>query len=119
MIFFDNMNKDYKIENTDTKIHIEMADTFFKRFLGLMGKSKLPEETGLLITPCNSIHMMFMRFSIDAVYLDKDMRVLKVVENLKPWIGLSMCLKAQSVLEMAAGEAARLGIVAGVRLVGV
>jgi len=111
------MDKIFKVENTDNIVHIQTADTFFKRFLGLMGRKKLPPAAGLLITPCNSIHMMFMRFSIDAVYLDKGMKVLKVKKNVLPWIGLSMCLKAESVVEMTAGEAERLGIVVGVRLV--
>lgn len=109
--------KKFKIENTEKVIYIRLADTFFKRFLGLMGRKKLPTATGLLITPCNSIHMMFMRFSIDAVYLDKDMKVLKVAKNILPWIGLSMCLKAESVVEMTAGEADSSGIIEGIRLV--
>lgn len=110
------MIKQYKIENTDKTINIELADTFFKRFLGLMGRKQLSPATGLLIKPCNSIHMMFMRFSIDAVYLDRDMKVVKIAENIMPWIGLSMCQKAESVLEMAAGEARNCGFFEGVIL---
>lgn len=109
--------KEFKTENTDNIVHIETADTFFRRFLGLMGRKKLPPSTGLLITPCNSVHTMFMRFSIDVIYLDKDMKVLKIAKHIKPWIGLSACLKAESVIEMNAGEADRIGIYAGSRLV--
>lgn len=111
------MQKKFKVENTDNIIHIEIADTFFKRFLGLMGRRKLSPSDGLLITPCNSVHMMFMRFSIDVIYLDKDMKVLKIAKNLIPWIGLSAYLKAKSAVEVTAGVADRLGIYEGVRLV--
>ena len=111
------MKKKFRIDGVDNIIHIETADTFFKRFLGLMGRKKLPPSTGLLITPCNSVHMMFMRFSIDVIYLDKDMKVLKIVKHLPTWVGLSACLKAESAVEVAAGEADRLGICEGMRLV--
>ena len=49
----------------------------------------LPPATGLLITPCNSIHMCFMRFAIDAVYLDQQGKILKITCHLRPWLGLS------------------------------
>lgn len=111
------MEKQFKLENTDKIINIEIADTFFKRFLGLMGRKKLSPSEGLLITPCNSVHMMFMRFSIDVIYLDDNMKVLKIVKSLPTWIGLSACLKAKSVVEVATGEADRLGICEGMRLV--
>ena len=111
------MKTKFRIDGVDNIIHIETADTFFKRFLGLMGRKKLSPSEGLLITPCNSVHMMFMRFSIDVIYLDDNMKVLKIVKSLTTWIGLSACLKAKSVVEVATGEADRLGICEGMRLV--
>lgn len=59
--------------------------------------------------------MCFMRFAIDAVYFDSSMTIVKIVSRLHPWIGLSACLKASSVLEMKAGEAERLGLAIGMR----
>ena len=56
-------------ENSET-VTVEIADNFFRRFCGLMGKKNLPARHGLLISPCNSIHMCFMKFPIDAVFLD-------------------------------------------------
>ncbi len=94
----------------------EAADTFLSRFRGLMGRATLPPGRGLLLTPCNSVHMCFMRFAIDVIYLDADDRVLKVVQNLWPWLGLSLCPGARAALEVTAGEAARLGIEKGRRL---
>ncbi|TYZ29256.1 DUF192 domain-containing protein [Selenomonas caprae] len=94
----------------DVQLRLEIADSFWQRFLGLMGRKKLARGTGLLLAPCNSIHMCFMRFSIDAVYIDKEYRVLKVVRDLRPWIGISWCPKAWAVIEMNAGEVARYGL---------
>ena len=99
------------------EIEIIIADSFLMRFAGLMFQQKLPPATGLLLAPCNSVHMCFMRFAIDVVYLDKEYKIIKVVKNLKPWIGLSMCGKAWAVLEMTAGEAERCGCDVGRKLV--
>ena len=97
---------DYFLENGDImQLQIEMADTFLARFRGLMLRKRLPASHGLLIAPCNSIHMCFMRFAIDAIFIDKDYKVLKVARNVKPWIGLAWCWKAWGVVEVSAGEA--------------
>ena len=94
-------------------IDIIIADTFLLRLAGLMFRRKLPEATGLLLAPCNSVHMCFMRFAIDVVYLDKEYNIVKVVNCLRPWIGLSMCANAWAALEMIAGEAERCGLEVG------
>ena len=93
------------------------ADSFFTRFAGLMFRKELPKATGLLLTSCNSVHMCFMRFAIDVIYIDQDYRILKIVENLKPWIGISICSKAWATLEMSAGEAERCGLAVGTKLI--
>ena len=98
-------------------LEIKIADSFFTRLAGLMFQKKIPHAMGLLLAPCNSVHMCFMRFAIDVVYLDKDYKILKIVTNLKPWIGLSMCRKAWATLEMAAGEAERCSLAVGKKLV--
>ena len=87
------------------EIKLKTADTFFSRFRGLMLSKRLPAGHGLLIAPCNSIHMCFMRFAIDAIFIDKDYQVIKVARNVKPWIGLAWCWKAWGVVEVSAGEA--------------
>lgn len=92
-----------------------IADNPWIRLRGLLGRSGLDEDEGLLITPSNSIHMMFMRFAIDAVFLDREMVVVRLVEDLKPW---RMATKrgARAVLELPAGAAARVGITDGMKL---
>lgn len=95
---------------------IERANSIWRRTVGLMGRRGLPEATGLLIEPCGSVHTSFMRFPIDVVYLDRDGRVVKVVPALKPWRMSFGGRRAKSTLELAAGEADRLGVVAGMQL---
>ena len=97
-------------------LEVLTADSFITRFAGLMLKKSLPPATALLLAPCNSVHMCFMRFAIDVVYLDKEYKILKIVKNLKPWIGLSMCSKGWATLEMTAGEAERCGLEVGKKL---
>ena len=89
-------------------IKVEKADTFFKRLIGLIGRKKIDSATGLLIAPCISIHMLFMRFSIDAIFIGKDFRIKKIVRNLKTWTGFAVCLNDWGVIEMEAGAADRL-----------
>ena len=84
----------------------------------MMGRARLPENGGLLIPHCSSIHMMFMRFAIDAVFVDKGGRVLKVYERLRPWLGMVPYVhRADKVAELPAGTAARLGIRPGDQLI--
>lgn len=64
---------------------VRVARTFRERLRGLIGLDSLPPGDGLLIERCNCIHTLFMRFAIDATFLDKDGNVVKVVRNIKPW----------------------------------
>jgi uncharacterized membrane protein (UPF0127 family) len=87
---------------------LEVARNFFARGLGLMGRPALPENGGLLIHDCNGIHMMFMRFPIDAVFVDKKGVVLKTYERLLPWIGMvPFVWRADKVAELPAGTIRR------------
>jgi len=82
---------------------VEMADRLLKRMKGLLGRKKLEEGESLCITPCMSIHTIGMRFSIDAVFLDKRNVVIKVKKNLLPNRITALALRAVSVLELPAG----------------
>jgi uncharacterized membrane protein (UPF0127 family) len=92
-----------------------VADGFGLRFRGLMGRRSLAADEGLLVTATSSIQTTFMRFPIDALFLDGELRVVDVVAELKPW-RLAGRRRAKQVLELRAGEAARRGVVAGTRL---
>jgi uncharacterized protein len=93
-----------------------LADTALARMRGLLGRRELPSGEGILLRPASSVHMAFMRFAIDAVFLDPDMRVVKVASDLRPW-RVAAARGAKSVLEIPAGEAARHGLTVGERLV--
>ena len=94
---------------------IEVANSSSTRNKGLLGRDSLPEGEGLWIIPCEAIHMFFMRFPIDVVFLDKQKRVVKIAANLKPW-RLAGSFRAKSVLELPAGTAARSGTQVGDQL---
>ena len=81
---------------------LTLADTPETREKGLLGRDGLPPGEGLWIVPCQAIHMFFMRFAIDLVYIDRQKRVRKVRSNVAPW-RISVCLSAHSVLELPAG----------------
>lgn len=93
-----------------------LADTALTRMRGLLGRRELPSGEGILLRPASSVHMAFMRFAIDAVFLDRDLRVVKIAPDLKPW-RVAGARGAKSVLEIPAGEAARRGLTVGDRLV--
>lgn len=109
--------KKIDVEINGKELKVYMADSFATRFRGLMLRPRdfLPMGTGLLIAPCNSIHMMFMRFPIDVVYIDKNYRVLKCVKNLPLWLGLSACWHKNTwaTLELPTGSIEAYGIQAG------
>jgi len=89
-----------------------VADTPLRRMKGLLGRSELPRGEGLLIRPTSSIHMWFMRFAIDAVFLDRSLTVLRIRPDLRPW-AMAGCRGAKAVLELPAGESARRGLLSG------
>ncbi|MCW2950503.1 MAG: hypothetical protein JWN41_1516 [Thermoleophilia bacterium] len=93
--------------------HLGRADRLLARMRGLLGREQLGPDEGLWITPCPSIHMWFMRFAIDAVFIDRDFRVVRVIEALQPWGMARGGRGAHSVLELSVGTIARAGITVG------
>src|SRR5215210_2729774 len=93
-----------------------LAETPLTRLKGLLGRRDLPSGEGLLLRPASSIHMFFMRFPIDAVWVDADLNVLKVSPEVAPW-KVAACKGAKGVVELRAGEAALRRIEPGERLV--
>jgi uncharacterized protein len=93
-----------------------LADTALARVRGLLGRTSLPSGEGILLRPASSVHTAFMRFAIDVVFLDRDLRVLKVAAAVCPWRAAAR-RKAHAVLELPAGEAERRGLGPGDRLV--
>ena len=84
-------------------IDAEVAESAFERMRGLIGRTGLGPGKGMLITKCNCIHTLFMRFPIDATFLDKDGNAVKSVRGIRPWRPWVWGgWRAKSVLETAA-----------------
>jgi uncharacterized membrane protein (UPF0127 family) len=83
-----------------------LADRPWTRVRGLLGRKRLEADEGVLLRPVGAIHTMFMSFPIDAVFLDHEYSVVKVVENLRPW-RFAGARGAKAVLELRKGAAAR------------
>jgi uncharacterized membrane protein (UPF0127 family) len=93
-----------------------VADTFWSRGKGLIGRQDLAHGDGLLIDPCSSIHCFFMSIPIDVLYLDKEDRVVGMDKNLRPWRIGGFYRGARRVLELPSGTLAQNMIAIGERL---
>ena len=92
---------------------VDIADTFYRRMKGLLGRSGMHAGESLWIKPCMSIHTFFMRFPIDVIFLNKRNQVIASVENLKPNRLTRLYPKAVSVLELPAGTIKKTATVVG------
>lgn len=81
-----------------------IANTSALRRQGLLKHERLAAGEGLWIVPCEGVHTFGMKFPIDVVFLSRDNRVLKVRREM-PRRRICLCLRAHSVLELAAGAA--------------
>jgi uncharacterized membrane protein (UPF0127 family) len=80
-----------------------VAERFWDRLRGFLGRPRPTEGEGLLLRPCAGVHMFGMRFPLDLVFLSDDATVVHVVEALKPWRRTSRIAGATSVLEVPVG----------------
>jgi len=88
-------------EPSDSDLIIRRAETFRARAKGLLGACHLSASEALWLTPCRAVHTVGMRFAIDVVFLDVHGAILRVTHSLPPY-RLAYCLRAASVLELAA-----------------
>jgi uncharacterized protein len=94
----------------------EVADGWWTRFWGLMGRKHLPEGLGLWIKPSSSVQTTFMRFPLDLVYLDADCKVVRTCPRVPPWRFSFGGSGAHTVLELAPGALERVNLGMGDRL---
>lgn len=92
-----------------------IAERPWTRMRGLLGRRGLARGEGMLFRGTGSVHTLFMRFPIDVVFLGRDLSVLAVRESVPAWRAVAQ-KGARVTVELAAGEAARVGIVPGLRL---
>jgi uncharacterized membrane protein (UPF0127 family) len=83
----------------------QVARGVLARARGLLGRAGLPPGEALVLAPCGSIHMLGMRFPIDALFLDREGRCLAVARNLRPWRLGPFVRGARAVVELPAGAA--------------
>lgn len=82
---------------------VEEARSFKSRLLGLMFRPSMPPASGLWLEPCSQIHMFFMQFAIDVIFIDKNGLIIGVLENFKPWRISPIFWGARGALELPAG----------------
>lgn len=95
---------------------VEFAFSIKARVIGLLGRDSLEPERALWIRPCNSVHSWFMRFAIDVVFVDRQLRVKKVVSTMRPWQIVFPVWGAHSCFELAAGQISSANIQVGDQL---
>ena len=83
--------------------YVQVADNPLKRMKGLIGKLGLAQGYALLIPGCNSIHMFFMKFPIDVVFVDKANKVAGLSKNIKPFELSPVFWKSSCAIELPAG----------------
>lgn len=82
---------------------VEIADNFFTRFKGLLGREGLNNGMALHIIPCTSIHSCFMKFKFDAIFINKKNQIIHLAENMPAWRFSKTCFSARSIIELPAG----------------
>lgn len=95
---------------------LALAESFFSRLRGLLGRRELAPGGGLWIRPCNSVHTFGMKFSIDVIFLDRELRVVAVAKTLAPYRVSRIHSKAASVLELPAGTLDAAATAVGARI---
>jgi uncharacterized membrane protein (UPF0127 family) len=93
------------------------ADTIWTRLVGLLGTSGLGEGAGLVLEPCNGVHMWWMKYALDVVFADVEGQVVGVVAELRPWRVSKVFRGARYAIELPVGAIAASGTEVGDRLV--
>jgi uncharacterized membrane protein (UPF0127 family) len=95
---------------------VALANTSFTRLRGLMFRRRIAEAEALWLRPCNSVHTFWMFFAIDVIFLDRQLRIVKLVENMRPFRLTFPHLAARSVVEMSAHTISRASLKVGDQL---
>lgn len=90
-------------QSTTLATTVTIADNPVSRMKGLLGRPNLPQGHALVIMPCNSVHMLFMQFAIDVVFLDNENKVVGLCEYLKPFQFSPIFWNSACAIELPAG----------------
>ncbi|OFZ31805.1 MAG: hypothetical protein A2622_03580 [Bdellovibrionales bacterium RIFCSPHIGHO2_01_FULL_40_29] len=85
--------------------NFELAETFWQRGRGLLGRKSLSSTQAMWIQRTNNIHTFFMKFSIDCIFVNRKLEIVKIVSSIPPFRLVGPYWKAQSVIETSAGFA--------------
>ena len=91
----------------------EVAESFVRRGIGLLGRSDWSQADGLVIIPSDGVHSFFMQMPIDVLHLAKDGTVKRVLASMKPWRIGPIVWGGHAAVELPAGTAERTGTVVG------
>ena len=100
----------------DTTLRVRLADTFWRRLIGLISSPKLHPQEGLWITPCQRIHTLGMRWPIDVLMLNDAGTVVSLTEKLGICRLGPSGQHAGSALELASGSIGKYGFALGDQL---
>ena len=96
---------------------VGLADRWWRRAVGLLGRRALDDEEGLLLAPCSAVHTLGMRFAIDVAFLDEEGRILEAHARLGPGAWARGGPGATATLELPPGRLKVTGTQQGDRLV--
>ncbi len=98
------LSKICQVYNVNSSLYVSrqtlIADTFLTRLIGLLLTKEFKPGSGLIIEPCKSIHMFFMRYPIDVIFYNQNLEIIAVVENIQPWQFTKVYPKAMACLEL-------------------
>jgi uncharacterized membrane protein (UPF0127 family) len=95
---------------------VEVAGRLWSRFVGLMGRKELVPGSVLVLEPSNGVHTFFMRFEMDALFVDKEWRVLHIADRMKPWRVSRIVRRSRRIVELPGGTCRALGVAKGDQL---
>lgn len=93
--------------------HVDLADNLLSRARGLMFRRELAPGHGLALRPCSSVHMFFMRFPLDVLFVDGEGRVVRILAAIRPWRASGIVRGAKAAIELPVGTVARAGVTPG------
>jgi len=92
---------------------VSLADSWFRRLQGYLGRPEPRRGEGILLAPCNAIHTYGMSFSVDVIFLSADGRVVKAMAEVAPGRRSERVAGGRYVLELPAGTIASTGTSVG------
>ena len=109
-----------RIENASKNVRLaedaRLANRYWSRLVGLLGRSHLSAGEGLVLAPGNAIHTLFMRMAIDVIFVDKDGEVVKTAVNVRPFRVVLCPLRTRYTVELPVGVIEQTGTAVGDRI---